>query len=67
MLYSAVVIILIHIITVHFHIDNHFIYYNSLLFQKMDYDAKMTRIQKMLDEVKVESSFDKEDEKCFSL
>ena len=33
----------------------------------MDYDAKMTRIQKMLDEVKVESSFDKEDEKCFSL
>ena len=33
----------------------------------MDYDAKMTRIQKMLDEVKVESSLDKEDEKCFSL
>ena len=29
----------------------------------MDYDAKMTRIQKMLDEVEVKSSFDEEDER----
>lgn len=28
----------------------------------MDYDAKMTRIQKILDEVEAESSFDEEDE-----
>ena len=28
----------------------------------MDYDAKMTRIRKMLDEVEAESSFDEEDE-----
>ena len=28
----------------------------------MDYDAKMTRIQKMLDKIEVESSLDEEDE-----
>ena len=29
----------------------------------MDYDVKMTRIQKMLDELEAENSFDEEDER----